>query len=70
MYKFDVPAAVWGIDGDWTVNVIPEKQKFYPTDHCDVLRIKNNQLETKYVAFMLKEEDKKSFRRSYRASYR
>ena len=28
---------IWGIDGNWMVNVIPANSKFYPTDHCGVL---------------------------------
>ena len=51
------------------MNVIPAEQKFYPTDHCGVLRIKNSQLEEKYVAWVLGKEGKSAgFRREYRAS--
>lgn len=39
---FSYPSIIWGIDGDWMVNIIPAGQPFYPTDHCGVLRIKNN----------------------------
>jgi restriction endonuclease S subunit len=39
---FTFPSIVWGIDGDWMVNIIPAGQPFYPTDHCGVLRIKDN----------------------------
>ena len=39
---FSLPSIIWGIDGDWMVNIIPKNQPFYPTDHCGVLRIKNN----------------------------
>lgn len=66
---FNIPSVIWGIDGDWQVNVIPKNQLFYPTDHCGVLRIKNNQIEPKYVAYVLEKEGKKEgFKRSYRAS--
>lgn len=66
---FSVPSVLWGIDGDWQVNVIAENQPFYPTDHCGVLRIKNNQLEPKFVAYALeKAGQKEGFKRSYRAS--
>ncbi|MDY2843283.1 MAG: N-6 DNA methylase [Treponema sp.] len=66
---FERPSIIWGIDGDWMVNVIPAGQKFYPTDHCGVLRIKNSQLEEKYVAWVLGKEGKSAaFRREYRAS--
>lgn len=39
---FSLPSIIWGIDGDWMVNIIPAGQPFYPTDHCGVLRIKDN----------------------------
>ena len=39
---FSSPSIIWGIDGDWMVNIIPAGQPFYPTDHCGVLRIKDN----------------------------
>ncbi len=66
---FSVPSVLWGIDGDWQVNVIAENQPFYPTDHCGILRIKNNQLEPKFVAYTLeKAGQKEGFKRSYRAS--
>lgn len=66
---FSVPSVLWGIDGDWQVNVIAENQPFYPTDHCGVLRIKNNLLEPKFVAYALeKAGQKEGFKRSYRAS--
>ena len=67
--EFDRPSVIWGIDGDWMVNVIPAGQKFYPTDHCGVLRIKNGQLEEKYVAWVFNKEGKSAgFRREYRAA--
>ncbi len=66
---FSKDSVLWGIDGDWMVNVIPAKQKFYPTDHCGVLRIKGKKLEEKYVAWVLNKEGKTAgFRREYRAS--
>lgn len=66
---FDVPSVIWGIDGDWMVNVIPENQQFYPTDHCGVLRIKNNMFEPKYVSWVLNKVGlKEGFKRSYRPS--
>lgn len=34
---FSVPSILWGIDGDWMVNIIPANKPFYPTDHCGVL---------------------------------
>lgn len=66
---FSNDSVVWGIDGDWMVNVIPANQPFYPTDHCGVLRINTNDILPKYMAHLLEEEGKKAgFKRSYRAS--
>ena len=33
------PSILWGIDGDWMVNIIDANKKFYPTDHCGYIRI-------------------------------
>lgn len=66
---FSSDTVVWGIDGDWMTNVIPANMPFYPTDHCGYLRIKNNAIEPKYVAFCLDKEGKKiGFSRNKRAS--
>lgn len=67
---FSVPSVIWGIDGDWQVNCIDENQPFYPTDHCGVLRVKDeSKILPKYLAFCLEKEGKsEGFKRSYRAS--
>ena len=66
---FSKESVLWGIDGDWMVNVIPANKPFYPTDHCGVLRIKTDDILPKYMAHLLEEEGKKvGFKRSYRAS--
>lgn len=66
---FSSPSVLWGIDGDWMVNTIDANIPFYPTDHCGVLRIKNNKLEPKYVAWLLqKTGEQAGFSRNYRAS--
>lgn len=67
--NFEVSSVLWGIDGDWMVNVIPAKEPFYPTDHCGVLRIKSNKLHPKYLAWVLqKEGERVRFSRTNRAS--
>lgn len=33
---FSMPSILWGIDGDWMVNILPANKPFYPTDHCGV----------------------------------
>lgn len=67
---FNQESVVWGIDGDWNVNVLPKEYAFYPTDHCGVIRLKqDNIIEPKYLAYLLKiEGEKVKFSRTYRAS--
>ena len=55
---FSKPSVLWGIDGDWMVSYVPEGYPFYPTDHCGVLRVKNNLVNEKYLAFVLEKKEK------------
>ena len=32
--NFEHEYIIWGIDGDWMVNILPKNYPFYPTDHC------------------------------------
>jgi type I restriction enzyme M protein len=51
------------------VNYIPKDYPFYPTDHCGVLRVKDNSVNEKYLAFILEKEGKAfEFSRTKRAS--
>ena len=66
---FSVPSILWGIDGDWMVNIIDANTPFYPTDHYGVLRLKSDTVLPKYMAHLLKKAGEKvGFKRSYRAS--
>lgn len=66
---FSKPSILWGIDGDWMVNYIPENQPFYPTDHCGVLRVNTDEIVPKYMAIALRVEGEyEKFSRSNRAS--
>jgi len=66
---FSKPSVLWGIDGDWMVNHLPKDYPFYPTDHCGVLRVKDNYINEKYLAFILEKEGKAfEFSRTKRAS--
>lgn len=66
---FSRPSILWGIDGDWQVNYIPQDQKFFPTDHCGVLTVVSNDFNAHFVRFMLEMEGEKAgFSRSFRAS--
>lgn len=69
MPDYNVDSIVWGIDGDWMVNVIPAGKPFYPTDHCGVLRTTNPDIVPKYLALALEVEGKyERFSRYNRAS--
>lgn len=66
---FSKPSVLWGIDGDWMVNIVDAGIPFYPTDHCGVLRIKTDDILPNYMAYLLEKEGKKvGFSRTYRAS--
>ena len=69
MKNYNLPSVIWGIDGDWMVNIIPENSPFYPTDHCGVIRIKSELIDPKYFSWALKKEGEKiNFSRTNRAS--
>lgn len=66
---FSVDSVLWGIDGDWMVNLYQKDKSFYPTDHCGVLRVLTDKAHPRYVARILEVEGRqKGFSRSYRAS--
>ena len=67
---FNQKSVLWGIDGDWMVNILDKNIPFYPTDHCGVLRLKDNtKLLENYVAYALKKQGAEyGFSRSKRAS--
>ncbi|WP_230656336.1 restriction endonuclease subunit S [Psychrobacter sp. I-STPA10] len=67
--SFDLPSVLWGIDGDWMTNYIPANQPFYPTDHCGYIRVKTEQVNPKYLTWILeKAGEVERFSRHYRAS--
>ncbi len=66
---FETPSVIWGIDGDWMVNYIEAGQKFYPTDHCGIIKVVSNKAIPYYIALVLELVGKQyHFSRSYRAS--
>ena len=66
---FSRPSVIWGIDGDWMVNCIPENLQFYPTDHCGVLRCKTDDINPYFLSYILETVGKSyGFRRELRAS--
>ncbi len=63
------PSVLWGIDGDWMVGFIEKNVPFYPTDHCGVARILNNNINPQYFALALEYEGSiAGFDRTNRAS--
>lgn len=66
--NYSLPSIVWGIDGDWMVNLIPKDTKFYPTDHCGVIRVLTDKVLPNYLRYALDLEGKRmKFSRTYRA---
>ncbi|QYH11768.1 N-6 DNA methylase [Campylobacter jejuni] len=69
LQDYDNDSVLWGIDGDWMVGFMPKNKKFYPTDHCGVLRVDDTKINAKYISFILNESGKKQgFSRKLRAS--
>ncbi len=69
LQDYDNDSVLWDIDGDWMVGFIPKNKKFYPTDHCGVLRVDDTKINAKYISFILNEAGKKQgFSRKLRAS--
>ena len=66
---FSKPSILWGIDGDWMVNLLPANVDFYPTDHCGVIRVLTDKILREYLRYALFVEGQRlRFCRSYRAS--
>lgn len=66
---FTKDSVLWGIDGDWMVGYIPSSIPFYPTDHCGVIRILTDEINTYYLSMALEKVGAlHGFSRTYRAS--
>lgn len=50
---FSTASILWGIDGNWMVNLIEPNKEFYPTDHCGVLRCTSTEVNSKYLMYSL-----------------
>lgn len=67
--KFDSDYIVWGIDGDWMVNVFNKGYEFYPTDHCGYMTVDDSQINPRYMAYILEKAGQSAgFSRNHRAS--
>ena len=67
---FSKPSVLWGIDGDWMVNYLQTDRSFYPTDHCGVIKVLDeNVILPKYLVYpLLKAGEHERFSRANRAS--
>lgn len=50
---FSQDSILWGIDGNWMVNLIKKGVEFFPTDHCGVLRCSSENVKTEYLKYSL-----------------
>lgn len=66
---FDYPYVIWGIDGTFEFNAMDKGTVFATTDHCGSIKIKNDQINPLYLAYIL-EQNKHlyGFDRGLRAS--
>ncbi len=66
---FEHPYVLWGIDGDYAFNVMEKGQVFATTDHCGTIKIKDDLIDPKYLAYVLEgNKHKYGFDRGLRAS--
>ena len=62
------PSIVWGVDGNFDWHLIEAGRKFHPTDHCGVLRIKDQRIDPEYLWHTLRAtRERYGFDRTYRA---
>lgn len=67
--NFNNNFVLWGIDGDFEFNVIGKNKPFYPTDHCGVIRIKEDEILPEYLMLQLEKSAKHyGFDRGLRSS--
>lgn len=66
---YSVPTILWGIDGNFNINLVSKDIPFATTDHCGALRIKKNNIDSEYFLYAMRKQSKiVSFDRSFRAS--
>lgn len=67
--EFEQPYIIWGIDGDWMVNILPKGYEFYPTDHCGIMTVDESLINPRFMAYLLEKAGTAiGFSRSNRAS--
>lgn len=66
---FDSDYVLWGIDGDFKFRIKKKGEKFYPTDHCGFIKIKDEGISPEYLLYYLdKVKDIYGFDRGLRSS--
>ena len=66
---FSHATLLWGIDGNFEFNIIPNGQEFATTDHCGAIQVLNPQIVSEYVLWALHDRRvHEDFDRSFRAS--
>ena len=63
------PSIVWGVDGNFDWHLIEAGKRFHPTDHCGVLRIRDQNIDAEYLWHTLRAtRERYGFDRTYRAN--
>ena len=66
---FDNAYVLWGIDGEFSFNVMDKGKVFASTDHCGTIKILDDQIDPYYLAYVMEEtRHKYGFDRGLRAS--
>ena len=66
---FSTPSLLWGVDGIFDWNLIPENSPFMPTDHCGVLQIRHPHIYPSYIYHVLRAtKERYGFDRIFRAN--
>ena len=64
---FEIASILWGIDGNFGLNMIPPGTPFRTTDHCGVIRIRDPRIDPEYLLYALvHRRTEESFDRSFR----
>ena len=65
------PSIVWGVDGNFDWHLIEAGTRFHPTDHCGVLRIRDQDIDPGYLWHALRAtRERHGFDRTYRPKLR
>lgn len=67
--SFNLDSLIWGIDGNFEWDFIPQNKPFATTDHCGRLVVLESDILSEYVYYQLRESSSSyGFNRTYRAS--